>query len=136
MSLRAVILMKNRKAIFKKFNPRHTHIKWRGGLYVVDTMAVAPIDEGDRVQGSEIIWFEGNPNPISKEGIKDKSGDFLGEYVLKNALDQTSLGPRVDVGQLKDLFSFLGKPVNWVYLMMAGAIAYGLIVGWLQGGIA
>jgi len=135
MSLRGLVLMKNRKAMFKKINPRHTHIKWKGGLYVVDPECVAPIDEKDIVTGSEIIWFEGNPSPIGPKGIKDKSGDFLGEFVVKNTLDQTSVGPRIDIGQFMELFSGLGG-VNWVYVLMALAIIYGLIVGWLEGGIA
>lgn len=135
MSLRGLVLMKNRKARFKKFNPRHTHIKWKGGLYVVDPICVAPVNEKDIVRGSEIIWFEGNPSPIGPDGITDKSGAFLGELVVKNTLDQTSVGPRIDIGLFRDFFSFLGKPVNWVYIMMVGAIVYGLIVGLLEGGV-
>jgi hypothetical protein len=115
--------------------PRHTHVKWNGGLYVVDPEAIAPIEEKGMVGGSEIIWFEGNPNPIGKTGIADKSSAFLDEVLIKNTLDQTSLGPRIDVGGLKESLSFLGKPQNWAYIMMALAILYGLISGWLGGSI-
>jgi hypothetical protein len=135
MSLRAIVLMNNRKAKIMETKPKHTHVKWRGGLYVVDPVAIAPIDEDGKVGGSEIIWFEGNPNPIGKDGITDKSGDFLDEVIIKNALDQTSLGPRINVGELKELFSFLGKPVNWVWIMLGLGILYGIIVGLMTGGI-
>ena len=135
MSLRAIILMNNRQAKIMTTKPRHTHIKWRGGLYVVDPEAIAPIDEAGKVGGSEIIWFEGNPNPIGMKGLSDKSSNFLDEVLIKNTLDQTGGGPRFDVGGLFENLSFLGKPKNWAYIMMFLAIIYGLIVSWLEGSL-
>lgn len=135
LSLRVIILMNNRQAKLMETKPKHTHIKWKGGLYVMDPLAIAPVEEDGKVGGSEIIWFEGNPNPIGKTGITDKSSAFLDEVLIKNTLDQTSLGPKVDIGGLKDSLSFLGKPQNWAYIMMALAVLYGLVAGWMGGSI-
>lgn len=135
MSVRAVMLKKDRKAKIMKVNTKHTHIKWQGGLYVLSPKAIVNYEEDGKIVGAECIWCEGNPNPIAFDSSDDDSKDFLGELVIYNALKQTSQGPRIDIGSFLNSLTFLKKPVNWVYVLMAGAIIYGLIVGALQGSI-
>lgn len=135
MSFKGIILLQSRKVKIKKINPKRTHIKWRSGLYVIDPESIRPVEKDDKIMGSEIIWFEGNPNPLSKAGISDKSGEFLDEYIIKNTLDQTGSGPRIDIGNWSESISWLWDPKNIVAVMVGGAILYGLIYGLLTGGI-
>ena len=135
MSVRAVMLRKDRKAKLMKVNTKHTHIKWRDGLYVLSPKAIVNYEVAGKIEGAECIWCEMNPNPIAFKSSDDDSKDFLGELVIYNALKQTSQGPRINIGSFLGQLSFLGKPMNWVYILMAGAILYGLIAGAMSGGI-
>jgi len=129
------MLKKDRKAKIMKVKTRHTHIKWAGGLYVLSPKAIVNYEVDDRIEGAESIWCEMNPNPIAYESSDDDSEKFLGELVIYNALKQTSQGPRIDIGSFLGHFSYLKNPVNWVWLLMAGAVLYGLIVGAMGGGV-
>jgi len=135
MSVRAIMLRKDRKAKIMKVNTRHTHIKWIGGLYVLSPRAIVNYEVYDKIEGAEAIWCEMNPNPIAYDSSDDDSKDFLGELVIYNALKQTSQGPRINIGSFLGHLSFLGKPMNWVWILMGGAILYGLIVGAMSGGV-
>lgn len=135
MSVRAIMLKKDRKAKIMKVDTKHTHIKWKGGLYVLSPKAIVNYEVDSRIEGAEAIWCEGNPNPIAYESTEDDSKDFLGELVIYNALKQTSQGPRIDIGNFLGHFSFLKKPMNWIWILMGGAILYGLIMGALSGGV-
>ncbi len=132
MDLKTIMLLKNREVIIKKLNRRHTHVEFQRGLYVVSEPDISLIRKDYRIKGSEIIFFEGNPNAINSEGsLNENSGDYLDELVIANALSQTSGGPRIDIGSIFDTLGFLWNPVNWVYMLFAGAIIYGLMAGWL-----
>lgn len=135
MSVRAIMLRKDRKAKIMKVKTKHTHIKWNGGLYVLSPRAIVNYEVDDRIEGAEAMWCEGNPNPIAYQSSDDDSKAFLGELVIHNALKQTSQGPRIDIGNFLGHFSFLSKPVNWVWLLMGLGIAYALISSALRGGI-
>ncbi len=127
--LRAVLLLKNREVLIKKINRKHTHIKYQKGLYVISEAEINNIESDGRIRGTEIIFFESNPNAISYEKDKDFSSNFLDEIVIANALRQTGQGPKFDIvdilGTLREIFS----PVNIIYLLFFGAIAYGIIAG-------
>ena len=135
MSVRAIMLRKDRKAKIMKVNTKHTHIKWIGGLYVLSPKAIVNYEIDERIEGAECIWCESNPNPIAYDSTDDDSGNFLGELVIYNALKQTSQGPRINIGSFLGHFSALKNPVNWVWILMGGAILYGLIVGAMGGGV-
>ena len=135
MSIRAIMLRKDRQAKIMKVNTKHTHIKWIGGLYVLAPKAIVNYEEDDRIEGAEAIWCEGNPNPIAYQSSDDESERFLGELVIHNALKQTSQGPRIDIGNFLSHFSFLSKPGNWIMILMGIAIAYAVISSALRGGV-
>lgn len=135
MSVRSIILRKDRKAKITKAKTRYTHIKWMGGLYVLSPRAIVNYEVNNRIEGAEAIWCEGNPNPIAYESTDDDSKTFLGELIIHNALKQTSQGPRIDIGNFMSYFSFLSKPANWVWLLMGCAIAYAIISSALRGAI-
>lgn len=137
MSVRAVILTRAKQVAIKDVDPKKGNFKYKDGLYVITNDAIANWEFEGEVKGSEIFWFEGNPNPITEEGIQDKSKTFMDDEVLVNALKQTSHGPRVDLGGLGDFISGLGShfksPSNVIWLLFYGIIAYALITGYLSG---
>jgi len=133
--IRVVILQSNRKALIKETSPKKPYAKHQDGHYILASQAVANYEVDGVVKGSEIIFFQGNPNPISygsidkKSGdIKDRSGEYMDQYVMENAIKQTSLGPRVDLGNLFSSLSWFKSPTNLVYLLMGLVIAYALIL--------
>jgi len=138
--IRVIILQSNRKALVKETNPKKPYAKHQDGHYILASEAVCNYEVNNMVKGSEIIFFQGNPNPISynsieeKTGeIEDKSSEFMDRYVMENALKQTSLGPKVDLGNLLSHLSWFKSPINMVYVLMFLVVAYALIIealGW------
>ncbi len=136
MSVRSILLRKDKTAQIGKVKTRHTHIKTLGGLYVLDSGAIVNYELDDVVLGSEIIWYEGNPNPLTwKDGLADRSGDFLGQMVIENALKQTSQGPSIDVGDMLSGLSWLKNPINWIWLMLGVTIFWSVLKNALAGSL-
>jgi hypothetical protein len=136
MSIRAIILTRTKEAIVKNLNLKTVNFKYKEGLYVVTPEAIANYERDGKVKGSEILFFEGNPNPITTEGIVDSSVDFLDDEVLVNALKQTSVGPRVDLSGISDFLSGMGAmitPANIIWLLFYGLIAYALASSFMRG---
>jgi len=137
MSVRAIILTRAKRAIIKNINIKTDSFSFKDGLYVVTADAIANYTENGRVRGSEIVYFEGNPNPITDKGVDDSSSDFMDNLVLVNALKQTSQGPRVDLSGLGDVLanvtSYLSSPSNFIWLIFYGIIAYALITSFISG---
>ena len=132
--IRVIILQSNRKALITETNPKKPYTKHQDGHYILASEAVANYEVEGVVKGSEIIFFQGNPNPISHASIDketgavtDRSGEYMDRYVMENALKQTSLGPRVDLGNLIASLSWFKSPTNLVYLLMGLVIGYALI---------
>lgn len=134
MKFRAIILLKNREIKIKKLNKRKDTMKYGSGLYVVSRKRINPYSRDGVIKGSEIFFFEGDPNPLSlsqEEIDKDESVDYLDDLITKNALRQTAMGPAIDISSVVEALSWFKEPANLVYLLFLGAIVYGLIVGWL-----
>lgn len=138
--IRVIILQSNRKALIKETSPKNPYAEHQKGHYILASEAVANYEIDEIVKGSEILFFEGNPNPVSygsidKEtgAVKDRSGDYMDQYVMENALKQTSLGPKVDLSGFLAQLSWFKSPTNLVYLLMGLVVAYALIIealGW------
>lgn len=137
MSIRVVILTNTKEAIEKNLTLKATNFKHAGGLYVITPDAIANYEKNGKVMGSEIMFFEGNPNPITSAGIVDSSSEFMDDEVLVNALKQTSSGPRIDLGGIGEVLSgitgYLSNPVNFIWLLFYGIIAYALITSLMAG---
>lgn len=138
MSIRVIILTKSKEAIIKKVNAKSEHYKMNDGLYVLATEAIANYSLEGKVGGSEIYFFEGNPNPLSHKGVTDNSDTFMNDFILVNALEQTSHSPTLDISRigemLSSLISYVMNPANAIMLLFYSAIAYGLITAYLSGG--
>ncbi len=133
--IRVIILQSNRRALINETNPKKPYTKHQDGHYILASEAVANYEVDGVVKGSEIIFFQGNPNPISYDSIDegtgaitDRSGEYMDQYVMENALKQTSLGPKVDLGNLIAHLSWFRSPTNLVYLLMGLVVAYALIM--------
>lgn len=138
--IRVIFLQTNRRALIKQADPKKPFTKFQEGHYIMASEAVANYEVDKVVQGSEIIFFQGNPSPVSYSSIddktgdvEDKSGDYMNTYVMENALKQTSLSPKVDLGNLIGYLSWFKSPMNLVYLLMGVSIVYGLVVQLLEG---
>lgn len=132
--IRVIILQSNRKALIKETDPKKPYTKHQEGHYILASEAVANYEVDGLVKGSEIIFFQGNPNPISygsideKSGaVADRSGEYMDRYVMENALKQTSLGPKVDLGNLVGYLSWFKSPLNLIYLLMGLTVAWGVV---------
>ena len=137
MSLRVIILTRTKQAIFKNITLRSDNYKYKDGLYVITPKAIANHVLNGNVKGSEIIFFEGNPNPITSEGMVDGSKDFMDDEVLVNALKQTSMTPGVDISHITDLLSSIGgamkSPTTIIWFMFYGLIAYAILTSLWAG---
>ena len=51
----------------------------------------------------------------------------MDRYVMENALKQTSLGPKVDLGNLVGYLSWFKSPLNLIYLLMGLTMAWGVV---------
>ena len=139
MSIRVTILTKSKQAIVKEIKPRAGHYKMDDGLYVLAPDAIANYSVKGNVKGSEIYFFEGNPNPLSSSGVTDKSDTFMNEFVLVNALEQTSLSTKMDLSKLGAVMSNVGgyfkDPTNIIWFLFYAVIAYAIINGLMGGGL-
>jgi hypothetical protein len=146
--IRVVILQSNRKALIKETDPKRPYTRHQEGHYILASESVANYEVDGVVEGSEIIFFQGNPNPVSYSsiqvtekdgetlvGVEDKSGTYMDNVVMENALRQTSLGPKVNLGALMGYLEWFKKPMNWVYGLMALSILWGLIEQFLGGSV-
>lgn len=139
MSVRVIILTASKEAVIKKINPRSGNHRYKTGLYVLSHDAIANYEFDGDVKGSEIIFFEGNPNPLSKKGITDKSKHFMDDEVLVNALRQTSKAPSLDLGGLSDLLGsitgYFSTPANFVWFLFYAIIAYAILEQLMSGSL-
>ena len=139
MSIRVIILTKSKSAIIKEINPNSGHYKLNDGLYVLATEAIANYSLEGEVGGSEIYFFEGNPNPLSNKGFTDNSDTFMNDFILVNALEQTSHSPTLDASRVSEILSAIGNrmkdPSFIMYLLFYGAILYGIISALMEGSL-
>ena len=139
MSFKALILLKNREAIYHKANATKTSFKFGGGAYIITEKDIQNVEENGKILGAEAIYFEGNPCAVSYAEIKDKkkrdkSGKFLDEIVRVNALKQTAAGPRFDLGASFGFLAPMKDPVNIIYLLFGLVVLYGIlaqVLGWV-----
>jgi len=129
--IRCLIIRKDKTVIEKRLRPSNDFI-FKDGVYILDKDGVNLYQIDGKIKGSEIIFFEGNPLPlyISKKDLSSASTQYLNDYVYSNALKQTARESRITLTWLKNLRDYLNaKTLFW--LMLIGALIYGLIVGGL-----
>jgi len=129
--IRCLIIRRDKTVIEKKLRPSKDFL-FKSGLYIIDENGVNLYQENDRIKGSEIIFFEGNPLPIyiNEVNLENAASRYLNDYVYTNALSQTARERRISLSWLRNLREYMNVK-TLVWLMLIGALIYGLIVGGL-----
>jgi len=129
MSFKAIILLKNREAVYHRASAKKTHFKFQNGVYVITEADIQNQELFGKIKGAEAIYFEGNPNAVGYNSFSDSSSDYLNEIVLVNALKQTGSGPRFNFSSWFGFLAPLKDPITLMYLLFGAVIIYGLLAG-------
>jgi len=132
--IRVIIINKDKTIKEKRIRPRRDFI-YKGGLYILDSSGVNLWENQGKIMGSEVIFFEENPLPLSIEDngesvYENVSLRYLDDYVLINALKQTARERVITLSWLRELKDYL-SPQILIWILFVGVIVYGLIVGGL-----
>lgn len=136
------IILSNKKTVkileVANDKPEVTH---SGGLYVMSpdavNRAIWPTDpKKDHKIEAEIIFFENQSNPVDPGTgeTQDTSKNYLGQYVIRNALEQTGL-PR-DFGAISSFIASIRRGLtiqNLILLIVFGSIALSIIRQYMGG---
>lgn len=112
-----------------KLNRKKSSFKFQDGLYIISAGDINNIELKGKVVGAEIFFHEGNPNAVNLKSAKDASGEYLSDLVIAGALKQTAHGPKYDFANMFAFLAPLKNPVNLIYILFIGVIAYGLLAG-------
>jgi len=129
--IRCLIIRRDKTVTERKLRPSKDFI-FKGGLYILDEEGVNLYQEKDRIKGSEIIFFEGNPLPvyITDKNLEEASSKYLDDYVYTNALKQTARERRISLAWLRELRHYL-TPQILMWITMIAILIYGIITGGL-----
>lgn len=134
--MRAIILTRDKKAIFKRINSKKVDFEFRKATFILDSNRVQNYkNEAGQIQGAELIFFEDNPNPVSfEEEPEDLSGDYLDDVVLINFIQQTTDTARnwnpIDFGFIT---WFIKEPQRIPFALMVILVAWTLIRNYMSG---
>lgn len=130
MSVRAHILLKNRRRKVVSVNATNQTFSFRSGLYVLSPEFIR---EGPN--GPEIFYFENNPTPLNlpSEGSEgaDKSSAYFDDVILDNFL--TQVHGDAGGGGL-NLFGWLRPILNNPEYMVGGILLLVVIWAVIAGG--
>jgi hypothetical protein len=124
LSVRAHILLKNRRRKTLKVSATRETFSFRQGLYVLSS---EDIREGPH--GPELFYFENNPTPVNPES-EDKSSDYFDEVILENFMSQV----HGDTGGGLNLFGWLRPFLDNPEYMVGGILVLVLIWALVAGG--
>lgn len=91
--MRAILLTRNKQAIIKKINAKSNDWEFRKSIYILDPKRVQNYRQKgkEKVSGSQMIFFEDNPNPLNhEENPEDLSSGYLDDVVVINFIQQTT----------------------------------------------
>lgn len=135
--MRAILLTRDKRAIIKKINSKSNDWEFRKSVYILDPKRVQNYRKigKEAVSGSQMIFFEDNPNPVNHEAQPtDLSSTYLDDVVVINFIQQTT----DTFGKWGVGFGFLG----WIganisripYFIMLMFIGWTLLKNYLVGG--
>jgi hypothetical protein len=134
--MRAIILTRDKQAIFKRINSKRVDFEFRKATYILEASRVQNFkDKAGQLQGAELIFFEDNPNPVShEEKPDDLSGAYLNNVVVVNFIQQaTDTMGNWNLGGLGFGFLF-DKPSRIPIYLMVLYVGYVLLRNYLTGG--
>lgn len=134
--MRAIILTREKKAIFKNIDSKKIDFEFRNATFILDSNRVQNYkNEAGQIKGAELIFFEDNPNPLSwEEKPKDLSGEYLDDMVVINFIQQATDTFRVwNPIDLSFLSWFIKNPTRIPFVLMFLAVAWTLIRDYMTG---
>lgn len=134
--MRAIILTRDKKAIFKKVNSKKIDFEFRSATYILDSNRVQNFkNQVGQIKGAELIFYEDNPNPVSFEAEPDDlSGDYLNNVVVINFIQQATDTFRVwNPIDLSFLTWFIKNPVRVPMTLMFILVVWTLIRDYMSG---
>jgi len=136
--MRAILLTRDKKAKIKRVNAKRNDWEHEKAVYILDPKRVQNFrdKEGD-ITGTELIFFEDNPNPVSWESEpKDLSSAYLDNIVLINFIQQTTdTFGKWNVPSLGFLKWFFDDVTRIPFSLMVGMVIWTLVKNFLAGGI-
>jgi hypothetical protein len=134
--MRAIILTREKKAIFKKLDSKKIDFEFRNATFILDSNRVQNYkNQAGQIKGAELIFFEDNPNPLSwEEKPEDLSSDYLDDVVVINFIQQATDSFRVwNPIDLSFLTWFIKNPSRIPFVLMALTVAYTLFRDYMAG---
>lgn len=135
--MRAILLTRDKKAIRKTIDSNRNDWEFRKSVYILEPGRVQNYKEDfGAISGSELIFFEENPNPLSYESDpEDLSADYLDDVVIINFIQQTTdtVG-KWNMPGLGFLGWFFEAPSRIPMSMMFGYVIYIIIKNQFFGG--
>ena len=135
--MRAIILTRNKRAIIKRVNSKSNDWEFRKATYILEPSRVQNYRKIDKnkISGSELIFFEENPNPVNhEEKPNDLSSAYLEDVVIINFIQQTTN----TFGKWEGgtgIWTWLGANLSRIpYFVMIGFVAWTLAKNYFAGG--
>jgi len=134
MKIRCVILRRNRTQHVKKVDQRRGFFRFNRGIYLLrkeDINLTYKLSSLPHVNPTpELLFFEGDPIPVSHVHDEGRAGKFLDSIVISNALEE--------IGQPRGIFfevigDYLRNPFKIIFLVFAVVIGIGLIQSLFRG---
>lgn len=122
-----IFINKNKTVTRKKIKDSTETYQHNNGLYLIPSDGLNHVRQNGALKGSEIIFFEGNPNNVKIKVDEDKSNHYLKQLIIKNSLEQTGSLPSIDFKNVFRDLSNLFTIRNIVQGIFVFIIVYALI---------
>jgi hypothetical protein len=136
--MRTIILTRDKRAIIKKVDAKKSNYDFRKCMYILSPKRVQNYSDRNGVmKGTELIFFEDNPNPIThEEKPEDLSKTFLDDVVVINFIQQTTdTFGKWDMPSLGFISWFTEKPARIPIAFMILAVLFIVARNALESGI-
>lgn len=131
MKIRCIILRKDRSIEIVKANPSASHFRWKDGIYTIDKDAVnLTKKDGNANPTPELIYIEGNPQPISIDGT-ESTQEFLEHTVIENILRATAEPTGFILDIIGDYLKDPSKLLMLVIVLIIAIAGIGGMFGWV-----
>jgi hypothetical protein len=134
--LRIILLTRDKKALIKKINSKKSNYDFRKSMYILSPKRVQNFsDEKGTIKGTELIFFENNPNPIThEEKPEDLSKTYLDDVIVINFIQQTTdTFGKWDIPSFGFFNWFIEKPARLPIVFMVLSVLFILARNYLEG---
>jgi hypothetical protein len=136
--MRTIILTRDKKALIKNVDSKNVDHDFRDSLYILESTRVQNYTgKKGELEGTELIFFEDNPNPLThEESPIDLSETYLDDVVVVNFIQQTTdtFGWKFGWDILSPIKWIIENPVRIPMILMVLAVLGIVIRNLLEGG--